>query len=131
MEDEQLVRNALSRSLKRLGYRILAVTSGREALDLAASGTKVDLVMTDVMMPQMTGPELVTQLRRERPLLPVIYISGYTDGALGRDAIRDERVEFLQKPIPHEVLSEKIRLLLDQSSRRVEAMPATLSSLHN
>jgi CheY-like chemotaxis protein len=120
VEDELLVRQALSRMLRRLGYNMLVARSGEEALEVAASAT-VDLVITDVIMPTLSGTDLALRLRQDNPDLRVIFISGYTDGALGEGIALGARTEFLQKPIPHDVLATKVRTLLER--------PAALSEL--
>jgi YesN/AraC family two-component response regulator len=81
----------------------------------------VDLVITDVIMPTLSGTDLALRLRQDNPDLRVIFISGYTDGALGEGIALGARTEFLQKPIPHDVLATKVRTLLER--------PAALSEL--
>ncbi len=117
VEDEESVRTMLARQLQSEGYEVLQAEDGREALDLIErrSGA-VDLVITDVAMPAMNGRELGARLKKERPRLPVLYISGYADDEMVRRGLIDPNNPFLSKPFTPEVLAAKVRLLLDQAT---------------
>jgi CheY-like chemotaxis protein len=121
VEDEPLVRQALGRMLRRLGYNVLLADGAEQAIRLAESGHEIDLVVTDVIMPTINGTEMVRRLRSQQPTLKVIYISGYTDGALSSDIASEDFSEFLQKPIPHDLLASKVRSLLDRRLLQVQA----------
>lgn len=95
-EDEASLRAVLARSLARSGYEVIQAASGREALDLS-QGNTFDLLITDVVMPEISGPQLVDSLTQSRGVFPTIYMSGYTDDFLG-DLGPNER--FIKKPFP-------------------------------
>ena len=116
-EDEPGVRQIAGDVLRSLGYRVLEAADGSEALRLAADeSAAIDLLLTDVIMPLMSGRELADQLKRLRPGLRTLFMSGYTDdviayrGELGSDA------EFLQKPFSPDALAQRIRQVLDRST---------------
>ncbi|MGH2919288.1 MAG: response regulator [Solirubrobacteraceae bacterium] len=113
VEDEVEVRRMAERILTRAGYAVIAATDLREALAQGAS-QDVDLVLTDVIMPDMTGPELVEQLRLARPDLKVIFMSGYSYKVLRHETLEHEsRSAFIEKPFSAEELQAKVRELLD------------------
>ena len=117
VEDEPSVRRLARRVLERLGYEILEAASGAAAL--AAAGERdgpIDLLLTDVVMPGLRGDELAAQLAPLRPDMVVLYISGYTDGAMDLGAVRAAGSEFLAKPFTPEALARKVRDLLDARS---------------
>jgi CheY-like chemotaxis protein len=118
VEDEDSVRALLKEILTDGGYRILEAKNGAEGLETARRHDgPIDLVVTDVMMPELSGPELARRLRRERPGVPVLFISGYTGNhAVGGDAT--ERVVFLQKPFNTADLVRTVRDLLDRPGAR-------------
>ncbi len=97
VEDEDMVRAVAERALTRAGYQVITATQGEEGLERYAAHDVVDIVVTDVMMPTMDGPTMVRQLRAERPLLPVLFMSGYAEGQL-RQSIGIADVDFLPKP---------------------------------
>ena len=78
VEDEASILELCSDSLRALGYRVLEALDGADALALIDGGESLDLVLTDVVMPNMTGPELKSQLATRHPELPVVFMSGYT-----------------------------------------------------
>jgi two-component system, cell cycle sensor histidine kinase and response regulator CckA len=114
VEDEANVRAILSRALREQGYRVLEAPQGRAAVELAASPeSRIDLVVADVVMPELGGRDLAGRLRELRPELPILFISGYT----GHDVVERGLIErdwpFLPKPVVPEVLARKVRELLD------------------
>lgn len=110
VEDEIAVRRLARRVLRQQGYVVIEASNGREALRLASEhSARLDLLLTDVVMPGMSGPELAEQLTREQPTIKVLYISGYADEALGHHGILEEGVEFLQKPFTPQDLTRRIR----------------------
>jgi PAS domain S-box-containing protein len=114
VEDDHAVRNLLATALEHQGYRVLTASYGGEALALAlAYPTIIHLLITDVVMPEMSGPDLAARLRRVRPDVRVVFISGYTDDALSSHNIAAFGDTFLQKPfLPYE-LARKARAVLD------------------
>ncbi len=115
VEDEEMVRDLVQFSLEEVGYRVLAAASGSAALALAAAHpTPIDLVVTDVVMPQMSGRELVEQFQILYPTMKVLFTSGYTDDAVVRHGLLTAEVAFLQKPFSPHTLLTKVRALLDE-----------------
>jgi signal transduction histidine kinase len=114
VEDEAAVRRMAARALAGQGYTILEAENGAEALELLARTTgPVDLVLTDVVMPRLNGRELGERLAAERPELPVLFMSGYTDDDIVRRGMLHPDSPFLQKPFMPADLSRKVREVLD------------------
>src|SRR5215470_4716757 len=115
VEDEDMVRNITRLLLESLGYRVLEAANGQQAMRLfETSSEKIDLLMTDVVMPDMTGQEVAEALLARDPSLTVIFQSGYTDDVMVRQGIWDAQVALLKKPFSREVLSQKLREVLDR-----------------
>jgi signal transduction histidine kinase len=114
VEDEPAVRTLIRTVLQRQGYRVIDVSNGGEAL-LACEGRseRIDLLLTDVVMPRMSGPDLAKRLVTLRPTLKVLYMSGYTDRAIVNHGVLEPGVAFLQKPIAPKVLLRKVSEALD------------------
>jgi CheY-like chemotaxis protein len=115
VDDEEDVRTVLRDSLAAQGYNVLCASSGQEALALAAEHPgKIDVLITDTIMPGMDGPKLARSLRAARPETKVLYISGYTEDAslFGNGLLRGEA--FLQKPFPLDNLAQKVRALVSE-----------------
>ncbi len=114
VEDNQEVRASTRELLTDLGYRVTAASQGDEALTLLEeSGGAFDLLITDVVMPGISGRELVQRAQERFPRLPAIYVSGYTDNAVVRHDVLAGEVEFLQKPFTSRQLARKVRERLD------------------
>jgi two-component system cell cycle sensor histidine kinase/response regulator CckA len=112
-EDEELVRKPVVQFLERVGYRTLAATNGREAVELLSAHTEsVDLVVLDVVMPELGGPEAYERMRVIRPNLRVIFTSGYADDRYRERLPAD--AELLEKPFRTEELLRHIRRKLDE-----------------
>jgi len=124
VEDELGVRQLVCEMLQRLGYQILQASGGAEALRLFEQHQgSIDLLITDVIMPQMSGRELAQRLKVLQPTLKVLYISGYTDDMLAHHGVLESNVFLLQKPFAPDELAKKLREVLDAPAtiRRAEA----------
>ncbi|HEY2801071.1 MAG TPA: ATP-binding protein, partial [Chthoniobacterales bacterium] len=121
VEDEEIVRELVCDVLVQQGYRVLCATNGNEALEMASHHDGgMDLLLTDVIMPQMNGQELAALLTAQRPDLKVLYVSGYSDDDIGHHGILDEEVELLEKPFTPQSLASKVREILgDPAVRRL------------
>lgn len=117
VEDEPTVLKLASSLLRKLGYKVLEASNGQEALALVkeeCAGREIDLVMTDVVMPEMGGMALTNRLRVLRPEIKVLFTSGYTDEAVLIHKFISGDVPFLQKPFTAESLARKVREVLDR-----------------
>ena len=118
VEDDDALRVMLRTVLQKHGYRVLEASNGREALGLCETARHpIDLVLTDVVMPQMGGWEFASKLEEVRPGLKVLFMSGYTDGAIVHHGVLDPGVAFVQKPVAPNILVEKVRELLSAEQR--------------
>ncbi|HEU5261858.1 MAG TPA: PAS domain S-box protein [Gemmatimonadales bacterium] len=114
VEDAAPVRALARKGLEAYGYRVLDAPDGPTALDLAARHAGgIDVLVTDVVMPGMSGRELAERLAPHRPEMKVLYTSGYTDDAMVRQGVLRSGVAFLQKPFVPETLARKVREVLD------------------
>ena len=114
VEDEDAVRALAARVLRRLGYTVIEARHGRDAITRAEGHpTKIDLLVSDVVLPEMGGGQVAETLRARNPDLPVLFMSGYTDDELVRDGLRSRGVEFLQKPFSAAQLAGCVRHVLD------------------
>jgi len=111
-DDEPLVLSLTASILKVCGYHVLVAPNGNEAVDSYGRQEKVDLVLTDIIMPVMTGPELVHKLRQINPDLRCVYMSGYDQSAI-QERIGNKVCDYLRKPFTPAALLEKIRNTLD------------------
>ena len=116
VEDEPSVRGLVVRVLRELGYTLLEAANGEEALYMAREqdDKKINLLLTDVVMPQMSGKELADQLKILQPDIEVLYISGYTDDAIVHHGVLEPGTNFLQKPFSPSALTHKVREVLDR-----------------
>jgi len=114
IEDEEPVQKLCKHALEKLGYTVIAATAGIDGLERVSrfEGT-IDALITDVVLPDMRGPEIAEQLRKVRPDIAVLFISGYTHDAIARDGVLEPNVNFLQKPFTMTKLGEKVRRMLD------------------
>lgn len=114
VEDEPAIRALTGDILRRTGYKVLEARHGVEALLTGSQylGT-IHLLITDVIMPQMSGGEVAERLIRERPHMKVLYISGYTDDTIIHHGVTQEGTAFLQKPFSPDILVQKVRHILD------------------
>jgi len=117
VEDEASVRDVTARILTRLGYQVVTANGAGHARRVLADRSQgiPDLMLTDVMMPGMTGPELAERVADEFPEMQILFMSGYPGDELGRVGLRAAEVPFLQKPFTPVELAERIRAVLDRS----------------
>src|SRR5262249_34972396 len=99
VEDEEAVRAFAARALQSRGYKVHEASSGIEALEvMRETGGKIDLVVSDVVMPELDGPSLLRELRKARPELKIIFVSGYAEDAFKKNLPEGESFQFLPKP---------------------------------
>ena len=114
VEDEHAVRSLARRILERQGYTVLEARHGAEALRIATERAEpIDLLLTDVVMPEMSGSELARQLAAVRPGIPLLYMSGYTDDVIIRRGALEPGMAFLEKPFTANALVRRVREVLD------------------
>ena len=114
VEDAEGLRELARRLLQRQGYTVLVAANAEEALRLFEQNASIDVLLTDVVMPGASGPELTRQLVEQRPALKVIYMSGYTEDAIVHHGVLNPGIAFLHKPFTSETLGRKIREVLDR-----------------
>jgi two-component system cell cycle sensor histidine kinase/response regulator CckA len=115
VEDEDAVRSFAARALGQRGYQVLEASTGTEALDVFESHQgDVDLVVSDVVMPEMDGPTLMEKLRRDRPDLKIIFISGYAEDSFRKHLAENEDFMFLQKPFDLKELAAAVKAALQR-----------------
>ena len=114
VEDDTGVRDLAVANLRAQGYSVLTAVDGRAAIDVVvAHAGPIHLLVTDVVMPRMSGPELATELQSAAPGLRVLFVSGYTDDDVVRQGVLQSEVAFLQKPYTPHILVAKVRAVLD------------------
>lgn len=113
VEDEQRVLELTAASLRELGYTVIEARSAQEALDILERDAAIDLVLTDIVMPEMNGRKLADQALILRPDLKVMFMTGFTKNAVVHNGVLDPGVHFLAKPFSLEELSEKLREALE------------------
>jgi PAS domain S-box-containing protein len=126
VEDSDSLRELAQEYLESVGYNVLKAASGKEALQQARefNGT-IHLLLTDVVMPEMSGPELASQMASLRPGIKVIFTSGYTDDTVARQGALDPGVTFIQKPYRPKALARKIREVLGEPAQTGESPVAS------
>lgn len=120
VEDEEAVRRLAVKCLSKFGYHVLTAKNGEDALGVAQSHSgPIDLLLTDVVMPLLSGPLLSEKLRGMYPGLKVLFMSGYTDAVVVRHGLLEANVSFIQKPYTPQALARKVRAVLDSAQTRV------------
>ena len=113
VEDDVMVRDLLEKILARAGFTVLLAANGEEALSAAfAHDGQIALVIADIVMPRMSGRELVERLRIIRPEARALYISGYSPAVIARHGLADSRVPLLEKPFTPETVVRTVRQVL-------------------
>ncbi len=121
VEDEESVRNFIDQALEAQGYKVIVARNGREAIRMLKESVQpIDLLVTDLIMPDMGGWELVRRIRKEGAQLPVLYISGYSTEDESSRELREEGEHFIPKPFGPSDLAKKIREVLDKSKKAVD-----------
>ena len=116
VEDETTMREIIREILSRFGYRVLCAANPQEALDTAANfGETIHILVTDVVMPMMSGRVLSEVLKHSRPEIKTLFISGYTDNAIVHHGVLDDGLSFLQKPFTVDALVRRVREILDEA----------------
>ncbi|MDX9690326.1 MAG: ATP-binding protein [Alphaproteobacteria bacterium] len=115
VEDEDAVRVFSTRALKNKGYNVFEARSGEEAVDVLKNyGEQIDLIVTDVVMPQMDGPTLYKHVKEKWPHIKVVFVSGYTEDRLREQFKSGEEIHFLSKPFSLKQLAGKVKELLSE-----------------
>jgi two-component system cell cycle sensor histidine kinase/response regulator CckA len=121
VEDEPAVRSLISNLLREKGHDVLEASDGDEALrTIEQAPNAIHLLITDLVMPRLGGSELAQRLRLHRPHVKVLYMSGYSDDTLLRQEGLPKGADFLQKPFTPDVLSCKVREVLDKRGAGVQ-----------
>jgi two-component system, cell cycle sensor histidine kinase and response regulator CckA len=114
VEDDKTVRDLVREVLRDYGYKVLVAVGGENALSLAARHeAPIHLLLTDVVMPGMSGRTLANHLSESRPGMKTLFMSGYTDDAIVHHGVLDVDTPFIQKPFPPNVLARRVRDVLD------------------
>jgi PAS domain S-box-containing protein len=117
VEDEDVVRGLTRKILMQAGYNVLDAQSGQEAIRLCrAHAGPIDMLLTDVVMPEISGKEVADRLLELRPSIRVLFMSGYTDEAIVQHGVLDANVKFIQKPFTWVALTRKVREVLNRNS---------------
>ena len=112
-DDEPVVLSLAKLILLNHGYQVLIARSGQEALEIHHQSGPVDLVLTDVIMPQMTGPELVHEIKQQETDLRCVFMSGYDHSHIEKHGVKNLGCDYLRKPFTPEALLKKVRQTLD------------------
>ncbi len=125
VEDTPVVHRVVTQALKKAGYQVLAATSGKEALAHAAANKgAIDLVLTDVIMPELGGPEMVQRLRQTHPGTSIIYMSAYAEELVQERGILQKDTSFIEKPFTQASLLLKVREVLDNRATSLANRPS-------
>ena len=117
VDDNQAIRSLIRETLAPLGYKILVAASGDEALEISRTEKeKIDLLLTDIVMPGMSGRQLINRLQSERPALKAILMSGYPADIVGPNSFLEPHLNFIEKPFMQAELVRKINQVLGESS---------------
>jgi PAS domain S-box-containing protein len=116
VEDDEGVRNFVGTALKDLGYTVYEAINGKKALEiLNQNGMKIDLIITDLIMPEMNGKDLAIEVERILPEIKVLFTSGYTEDSIVSSGSLERGIDFLQKPYSIQTLAKKVREVLDRN----------------
>ena len=116
VEDEEMLRKLAHQTLSMYGYQVLDAANGDEALSLSRQHQgSIQLLLTDVIMPAMSGGEVAGRVLESRPETRVLFMSGYTDDAIVHQGVLDQSANFIQKPFAPDSLARKVREVLDRN----------------
>lgn len=118
VEDESTVRLFAARALRDKGYRVLEAASGKAALALVQEGARPDILLTDVSMPEMSGPVLADKIREILPCVPVVFMSGYAAETFRKDLSENQSIHFLSKPFTLRDLATMVRKILEEQKKK-------------
>jgi CheY-like chemotaxis protein len=125
VEDDEQVRGVACGILRRYGYQVIEAASPGDAMLICESVGSIQLLLSDVVMPQMSGPALARRLAASRPQMKILCMSGYTDDSIIRHGVHEGDIAFLQKPITPDTLTRKVRDVLDDLERGSRRIPVT------
>ena len=129
VEDEPLVRQLMKRIMVMQGYHVITAESGMEALELAeAYEGKIDMLLTDVIMPRMSGKQLADRMIMIRPDIKILYVSGYTENSVVQHGILEAGIAFLPKPYTPHTLAQKVRETLDATPKQASIIDKAISN---
>jgi CheY-like chemotaxis protein len=121
VEDEEMIRGLLTEVLKRAGYEVLSCAHPEEGIAVCERYPgRIDLLLTDVVMPGMNGREMANRILETLPELSVVFMSGYTEQVLRRERQMDAPFEYLQKPFTLLALTQKLAMVLDDREESVQ-----------
>jgi CheY-like chemotaxis protein len=109
VEDDPLVLTIAKRALMDAGFEVVEASNGRKAIELVESEARIDAVLTDLAMPEIGGRDLARRLRTQRPTLPVVFMTGYTDDVVTSRGLLDSGVPFLEKPLSPDTIVRTMR----------------------
>ncbi len=116
VEDNEPVRSFMAEGLEQLGYKVFESSNGKEALYLLKrKAPKIDLLITDLIMPEMNGDDLAKEIKKIHPDIGVIFISGYTDNHIVHNGILEKGANFIQKPFNIQKLARKVRMIISKA----------------
>ena len=124
VDHDTVFRNVMQLCLEKLGYTVHSAANGVEAMKIAENHMEIALLLTDVVMPQMSGKELADRLRSSRPFMKILFTSAYTEDAITHHGILDPGIEFLHKPYTPSILARKVRQAIEGGSQTRGREPA-------
>jgi two-component system cell cycle sensor histidine kinase/response regulator CckA len=125
VDDSDVVRKSAARCLRRRGYVVIEAAAADEALALlAANGDRIDLLLTDLVLPAMGGAQLVAEARRQQPTVAIAYMTGHLGVSARCETALDESAPVLIKPFTPSLLEERVREALENSGRDIQARRA-------
>ena len=118
VDDDPFLLDIVAEQISLFGYQPILASSGKEAIQLAPKQTQIDLLLTDVIMPTMNGGELQKKLRKMRPRVKVLFMSGYGDGDFGSNKPSNNGIQRIAKPFTLDSLLKKVRQVLDTNETK-------------